>query len=134
MTRAVAAPPRIELAPGLEIPRLVTGLWQVADLERGGRTVDPERGADALADYAAAGFDAFDMADHYGSAEIIAGRLLARTTAGGRRPVAFTKWCPEPGPMSRETVRAGVDRARQRLGVERIDLMQFHWWNYKHPG
>jgi hypothetical protein len=48
MTRASAAPPRIELAPGLEIPRLVTGLWQVADLERDGRTIDPERGADAL--------------------------------------------------------------------------------------
>ncbi|MFZ9449833.1 MAG: hypothetical protein ACO3CC_16885, partial [Alphaproteobacteria bacterium] len=29
-----AAPPRVELAPGLSIPRLVTGLWQVADLER----------------------------------------------------------------------------------------------------
>jgi aryl-alcohol dehydrogenase-like predicted oxidoreductase/enamine deaminase RidA (YjgF/YER057c/UK114 family) len=134
MTRASAAPPRIELAPGLEIPRLVTGLWQVADLERDGRTIDPERGADALAAYAAAGFDAFDMADHYGSAEIIAGRLLARAPAGGRRPLAFTKWCPEPGPMTRETVRAGVDLARRRLGVDRIDLMQFHWWNYAHPG
>ena len=134
MTTAPAAPPRIELAPGLEIPRLVTGLWQVADLERGGRTLDPERGADALAGYAAAGFDAFDMADHYGSAEIVAGRLLARGAVGGRRPVAFTKWCPEPGPMTAATVRAGVDLARRRLGVDRIDLMQFHWWNYAHPG
>jgi aryl-alcohol dehydrogenase-like predicted oxidoreductase/enamine deaminase RidA (YjgF/YER057c/UK114 family) len=134
MARPSAAPPRIALAPGLEIPRLVTGLWQVADLERGGRTLDPERGADALADYAAAGFEAFDMADHYGSAEIVAGRLLARGSVGGRRPTAFTKWCPEPGPMTAATVRAGVDRARQRLGVERIDLMQFHWWTYAHPG
>ena len=123
-----AAPPRVELAPGLSIPRLVTGLWQVADLERGGRALDPERAADDLAAYAAEGFDAFDMADHYGSAEVIAGRLLARAAPpGGRRPVAFTKWCPEPGPMPREAVRAAVDLARRRLGVERIDLMQFHW-------
>ena len=134
MNRASSIPPRTELAPGLEIPRLVTGLWQVADLERDGQALDPERGADALAAYAAAGFDAFDMADHYGSAEIIAGRLLARMPAGGNRPRAFTKWCPEPGPMTRATVRAGIDRARQRLGVERIDLLQFHWWNYAHPG
>lgn len=30
-------PDRIELAPGLQVPRLITGLWQVADMERGGR-------------------------------------------------------------------------------------------------
>jgi aryl-alcohol dehydrogenase-like predicted oxidoreductase len=39
-----------------------------------------------------------------------------------------------PPACRREPCRAGVDRARQRLGVERIDLMQFHWWNYTHPG
>ena len=50
-------------------------MWQVADQERDGRTLEPEAGADALAAYAADGFDAFDMADHYGSAELIAGAL-----------------------------------------------------------
>jgi aryl-alcohol dehydrogenase-like predicted oxidoreductase/enamine deaminase RidA (YjgF/YER057c/UK114 family) len=124
--------PRTELAPGLTVPRIVTGLWQVADQERNGRTIDPEMGADALAAYATAGFDAFDMADHYGSAEVITGALLRRYKAGGPRPAAFTKWCPEPGPMTREIVRAGVDRARARLGVERIDLLQLHWWTFEH--
>jgi aryl-alcohol dehydrogenase-like predicted oxidoreductase/enamine deaminase RidA (YjgF/YER057c/UK114 family) len=124
--------PRTVLAPGLSVPRIITGLWQVADQERDGRTLDPERGADALAAYADAGFDAFDMADHYGSAEVIAGALLRRFPAGGPRPLAFTKWCPTPGPMSLDVVREGVDRARERLGVERIDLMQFHWWTFEH--
>src|SRR5260221_7136526 len=27
-----------------------------------------------------------------------------------------------------------VDRSRQRLGQERLDLVQFHWWNYEAPG
>ena len=124
--------PRTILAPGLSIPRIVTGLWQVADQERDGRTLDPEAGADALADYAAAGFDTFDMADHYGSAEVITGALLRRFPAGAPRPIAFTKWCPAPGPMTAEVVRAGVDRARTRLGLDRIDLMQFHWWTFEH--
>ena len=128
-----ARPPRITLAPGLSIPRILTGLWQVADQERSGTPLDRDRGADALAAYAAAGFDAFDMADHYGSAELIAGRLLARpVAAGAARPLAFTKWCPEPGPMTAEVVRAGVERSRARLGVERIDLLQFHWWTFEH--
>ena len=126
-------PPRVTLAPGLTISRIVTGLWQVADQERDGHSLDIERSAEALAAYASAGFDAFDMADHYGSAELIAGALLARPVpAGGARPIAFTKWCPEPGPMTAAVVRAGVDRARERLGVDTVDLMQFHWWSFDH--
>jgi aryl-alcohol dehydrogenase-like predicted oxidoreductase/enamine deaminase RidA (YjgF/YER057c/UK114 family) len=124
-------PPRIEIAPGLEIPRLLTGLWQVADMERGGKLLDPDKAAASLADYAAAGFDAFDMADHYGSAEDIVGRLLAGPWRGKVR--AFTKWCPPPGPMTPDIVRDGVGHSLRRLGVERIDLMQFHWWQYRHP-
>jgi aryl-alcohol dehydrogenase-like predicted oxidoreductase/enamine deaminase RidA (YjgF/YER057c/UK114 family) len=132
-------PGRVALAPGLEISRIVTGLWQVADLERTG-PLDPDQAALALAEYAAAGFDAFDMADHYGSAEGIAGRLLAGAARGafrlpeGARPVALTKWCPEPGAMTPEVVRAGIERSRQRLGVQTIDLLQFHWWRFEHPG
>ena len=121
---------RIELAPGLEIPRLVTGLWQVADMERGGVPLNLDRAAAAMADYAKDGFDAFDMADHYGSAEDITGHLLRQ----GASIRAFTKWCPEPGPMTPEIVRAGVDRARQRMQTECIDLLQFHWWTFEHPG
>ena len=129
-----AAPPveRLALAPGLEIARALVGLWQVADIEKDGDTIDPEAGADHLAAYAEAGFDTFDMADHYGSAEIIAGRLLQRHGAG-RRPLAFTKWCPAPGPMTAEVVRAGVQDRLDRLGVDRVDLLQFHWWAFEHP-
>jgi aryl-alcohol dehydrogenase-like predicted oxidoreductase/enamine deaminase RidA (YjgF/YER057c/UK114 family) len=124
-------PDRITLPAGLEIPRLVTGLWQVADMERSGTPLDTARAAQALADYAAAGFDAFDMADHYGSAELITGHFLAHHARPGAR--AFTKWCPEPGAMTSDVVRAGIGERLQRLGVECIDLMQFHWWDYRHP-
>ena len=124
-------PPRIELAPGLVVPRVITGLWQVADMERDGRPLDPDAAARALSEYANAGFDAFDMADHYGSAEVLVGRYLAR--AGRGHATAFTKWCPLPGPMTPEVVRAGVEERRERLGGPRVDLLQFHWWQYRHP-
>jgi aryl-alcohol dehydrogenase-like predicted oxidoreductase/enamine deaminase RidA (YjgF/YER057c/UK114 family) len=125
-------PPRTELAAGLEISRVVTGLWQVADMERGGRLLDPQAGAQAMAEYAAAGFDTFDMADHYGSAEVITGHLLARPEGRGVR--AFTKWCPPPGPMTPQAVREGVQRSLERMRTARIDLLQFHWWTFEHPG
>lgn len=125
-----SSPPRIELAPGLDVPRLLVGLWQVADIERNGELIDPEKGADALAAYARAGFDGFDMADHYGSAELICGRLRSR----GVTMRAFTKWCPVPGVMDAAAVAAGVDRSRERMCTPSIDLLQFHWWQYAHPG
>jgi len=121
-------PPRTLLAPGLESSRIVTGLWQVADQEREGRSLDYAAAAAMLAEYAEAGFDSFDMADHYGGAEDIAG-LFRRQ--GGQAAI-FTKWVPTPGPMTRDVVREGVGRSLERLGGA-PDLMQFHWWTFKHP-
>ena len=123
-------PPRTLLAPGLEVSRLVTGLWQVADIERERGPLDPVTAAGHLAAYAEAGFTSFDMADHYGSAEVITGTLKA---AAAHQVQAFTKWCPQPGEMTREVVRAGISRALERLRSSRIDLLQLHWWAFDDP-
>lgn len=125
-------PERTTLAPGLEISRLVTGLWQIADMERDGRKLDLDGLAREMAAYAAAGFDTFDMADHYGSAEDVAGRFNA-LRRGDDGAAILTKWCPAPGAMSAETVRSAVARAQQRLQTPKIDLMQFHWWIFQNP-
>ena len=125
-------PERWRLPNGRSASRLVSGLWQVADIEKTGSIIDPQAGADALAAYVATGFDTFDMADHYGSAELITGRLLARYDGAAERPTAFTKWCPPPGPMTAEIVRRGVEERLARLGVDRVDLLQFHWWLFEH--
>ena len=100
-------------------------------MERGGTILDPVRGAEAIAEYARAGFDTFDMADHYGSAEVITGTLIA---SAEHPPVrAFTKWCPPPGPMTTRHGTEGVQRAFDRLQTSCIDLMQFHWWTFDDP-
>lgn len=125
-------PERTRLAGVADISRLICGLWQVADIEKGGAALALDAAADALQAYAEAGFDTFDMADHYGSAELIAGRLMARNP-GPKRPIAMTKWCPEPAPMTADVVRRGVQARLDRLGVERVDLLQFHWWTFDHP-
>ena len=63
---------RADIGGRLSASRLICGLWQVADLEKDSGPLDAERSADALQAYVEAGFDTFDMADHYGSAEVIA--------------------------------------------------------------
>src|SRR5262249_11981000 len=131
-----AVPPPVErtaLAPDLSISRVLTGLWQIADMERGGRALDPDAAARALRPHVDAGLTSFDMADHYGSAEIVAGRLGSGPGAGPGAVGRFTKWVPKPGPLTLGDARAAVERSRQRLGVARLDLLQFHAWSYADP-
>lgn len=120
------------LAPGLDISRVLTGLWQIADMERDGRRLDLPATAAAMGPYVEAGFTTFDMADHYGSAEEVAGSFRAGRQSGP--PVQlFTKWVPQPGKVSREDVRAAVQRSLRRLRQERLDLLQFHAWRFSDP-
>lgn len=120
-----------ELAPGLTICRALTGLWQVADMERDGQKVDPFQGAKSMKAYVDAGFTTFDMADHYGSSEEIAG--VFRKEYGKDAAQLFTKWVPSPDRITKAQVRSAVELALIRMQSEAIDLMQFHAWQYSHP-
>ena len=126
-------PQRFELSPQLNISRVLTGLWQIADIERKSGPIDKDKGADKLKAYFDAGFDTFDMADHYGTAEIIAGTLLKRFSAMSPKPNILTKWCPKPEKMTEDMVRKGISERLKRLETTSIDLLQFHWWSFQHP-
>lgn len=121
---------RTVLAPGLEIARVLTGMWQVADLERDGTSLDSAEASRELERYVSAGFTTFDLADHYGSSEEIVGAYRVRHSGAAR---FFTKWVPKPGAITAGDARAAVKRALGRMRAERIDLMQFHTWDYANP-
>ncbi len=122
----------IVLAPGLQISRIVTGLWQIADMEKEGTVLDPNYTSAYFEPYVKAGFTSFDMADHYGSSEIIAGTFKKNHSLGSQTQL-FTKWVPKPGKIGREDVKKAVHLALNRLQVDAIDLMQFHAWHYPDP-
>jgi len=121
---------RCELAPDFTISRILTGLWQVADMERDGRPLDVQAAAAAMRPYVDAGLTTFDMADHYGSAENIAGVFRKEH---GPCVELLTKWVPKPGPATREDVRAAVQRSLDRMQATSLDLLQYHTWNYADP-
>jgi len=120
---------KIELAKGLQISRVVTGLWQIADMERHGTTLDPITTSKFMAPYVEAGLTSFDMADHYGSSEIIAGTFKNSLTDKGKVQL-FTKWVPKPGKITGEDVRGAIKTALDRMQQPTIDLLQFHAWYY----
>ena len=123
---------RYNLADDLSISRVLTGLWQIADLERDNKTLDPTKTAAYLQPYVEAGFTSFDMADHYGSAEIITG-TFKNSNPLGHKVQLFTKWVPTPKVTSKEQVRVAISRSLERMKADQLDLLQYHAWNYCDP-
>ena len=123
---------RAELAPGYEVPRHIVGLWQLSAGHQRVPTSDEEALA-ALEQYFEAGFDTFDCADIYTGVEEILGRFRTRlgSRADGLR--VHTKYVPDRDALAqldREAVTATIDRSLLRLRAERLDLVQFAWWEY----
>ncbi|MGH7113044.1 MAG: aldo/keto reductase [Stellaceae bacterium] len=124
---------RFQLADDLAIRRVLNGMWQVSG---GHGAIDPARAIDQMFAYHDAGFTTWDLADHYGPAEDFIGEFRRRfaTQRGPERLPeiqAFTKWVPHPGPVSRRLVEDAIDVSRARMGVASLDLLQFHWWDYR---
>jgi aryl-alcohol dehydrogenase-like predicted oxidoreductase len=111
-------------------------MWQVSGAHG---AVDPVRAVDAMFAYHEAGFTTWDLADHYGPAEDFIGDFLRQFAVRhgvDRLPEiqAFTKWVPRLGRMTRRVVEDAISISLTRMGVERLDLLQFHWWDYKNDG
>jgi len=124
---------RLQLTPDLNICRLLNGLWQVSGAHR---RIEPKAAIQNMFQYMDAGFTTWDLADHYGPAEDFIGEFRRQLTATRGKDAlsnlqAFTKWVPRPTKMTRKLVEENIDISRRRMGVETLDLMQFHWWEYR---
>ena len=111
-------------------------MWQVSGAH--GR-IDAARAVEEMFIYHDAGFNTWDLADHYGPAEDFIGTFRREFAArrGAERLTeiqAFTKWVPHPGRMTRRIVEDAIGISLSRMGVDRLDLLQFHWWDYGDAG
>jgi aryl-alcohol dehydrogenase-like predicted oxidoreductase len=126
---------RIALAPDHEISRVIRGGWQMAG---GHGAVDREAAVADMVAFADAGITAFDCADIYTGVEDLIGAFRrAYADLRGAEALArirvHTKYVPDLDLLPRLTradVEAVIDRSLRRLGAERLDLVQFHWWDY----
>jgi aryl-alcohol dehydrogenase-like predicted oxidoreductase len=123
---------RFQFTADLSICRILNGMWQVSGAHG---AIDPGRAVNEMFAYHDAGFTTWDLADHYGPAEDFIGTFRRQFAArhGSERLKeiqAFTKWVPRPGRMTRRIVEDAIDVSLSRMGVECLDLVQFHWWDY----
>ncbi len=133
------SPSLVALRPGYEIAPVICGGWQLAgghgQIDRAAATAD-------LLAFAEAGLATFDCADIYTGVEELLGAMRAEYgrrhgAAALRRIKVHTKCVPNLDTLaetSRASVRKIIDTSLRRLGADRLDLVQFHWWDYAVPG
>ena len=87
-----------------------------------------------------AGFTTFDCGDIYLGVEDLLGRVAAALSARTNHKTAIevhTKFVPDLDELSRirkTDVERIIDRSLGRLRAQRLDLVQFMWWDYTVPG
>ncbi|MEP9399212.1 aldo/keto reductase [Mesorhizobium sp. KR2-14] len=129
---------RTRLTPDYEISRVIRGGWQMASGH--GALVSDDPVSDMVA-FADAGITTFDCADIYTGVEELIGRFRLhyrdlRGEAALKRIGVHTKFVPDLNVLPRLTkshVEDIIDQSLRRLNVERLDLVQFHWWDYAAP-
>ena len=130
---------KVDLVPGYQISPIIKGGWQLSAGHSLDRTIeDVAAVADTVA-FVEAGISTLDFGDIYVGVEELIGRALkelqSRYGQSARNMVQLhTKYVPNEKSLSTydpRDVSAIVNRSLGRLGVDQVDLVQFHWWNYE---
>ena len=127
------------LRPGYEISRVIRGGWQLAG---GHGPIDRGQAVNDLIAAFDAGLTTYDCADIYTGVEEIIGEFrtkLAETRGSevAARVKVHTKMVPDLdvlAKISKAYVAGIVEQSLKRLRIERLDLVQFHWWDYAFSG
>jgi aryl-alcohol dehydrogenase-like predicted oxidoreductase len=122
---AIAVPKR-KIGDSLEIASVVNGLWQVAGGHGKVTAADAQKHMKELIDL---GLTTFDGADIYGPAEDYMGEVNVQQAE--KKAQFMTKFVPRPGSMTREAVEGAINKSMRRMKTDKLDLVQFHWWDYE---
>jgi aryl-alcohol dehydrogenase-like predicted oxidoreductase len=126
---------RVELVPGYAISRIINGCWQLTP-DHGGGPGSLKKSLRTVAELVDHGFTTFDCADIYAGSEEILGKFR-RSLPDPHSIQIHTKLVPNKASLHElndRKIDAALNRSLQKLGVDQIDLLQFHWWDYDVPG
>ncbi len=134
---ADTAVPRIQIRPDYSIPRVIIGAWQMAQ-GHSQAAINRDAIFSAFDRFVDLGLNTFDCADIYTGVENLLGEYLKRRRArygesGIENIKIHTKLVPDLTTLTditRSDVERIIDRSRKRLGVDRLNMVQFAWWDY----
>ncbi|MBY9015654.1 MAG: aldo/keto reductase [Candidatus Lokiarchaeota archaeon] len=121
------------LNSNLKISRIINGMWQVSGAHG---YINKNEAIKSMNLHVENGFTTWDLADHYGPAEDFVKvfreqRIREQKEESLEDLKFFTKWVPRPQKITRELVNKAIDISRNRMGIETLDMLQFHWWEYQ---
>jgi len=125
--------PRISLTGDYAISRIIKGGWHLAG-DHG--AIDPGQARRDMAAFVDAGITTFDCADIYTGVELLIGSFRREYPGHAKRLQIHTKFVPDLADLKsldRAQIAAVIDRSLARLGMERLDVVQFHWWDFSVP-
>lgn len=130
---------RINLTADYSISRIIKGGWHLAG---GHGNIDSQGAIEDMRAFVEVGITTFDCADIYTGVEALIGEFLRKEkdafASGNLPPVQIhTKYVPDYDALtslSKADTEKVIDRSLMRLGVERLDLVQFAWWSYDFSG
>ncbi len=131
---------RYTLKNSYTFSRIINGGWQLSEGHALQSAIEREDVLKAFHRLVEQGFTTFDCADIYTGVEEFYGQFLKEhIMAGGKREdiQIHSKYVPDRTILAELTsrdVRDSIDRTLHRLGVEQVDMIQFHWWEYDIPG
>ncbi|MCQ8226797.1 aldo/keto reductase [Pantoea trifolii] len=124
----------------LQVSRLCLGCMTYGDPTRGNHawTLPEESSRPLIKQALEAGINFFDTANSYsdGSSEEIVGRALKDFARRDQVVVATKVYFPLSNlsqGLSRKNILQSVDDSLTRLGMEYVDLLQIHRWDYDTP-
>ena len=130
---------KVELVPGYQISPVIKGGWQLSAGHSLDRKIDDEGAINDTLSFIESGISTLDFGDIYVGVEELIGtalkRLKDRHGEDARKMVQLhTKYVPNESSLAEYDLRDVsqiVDRSLTRLGVDQVDLVQFHWWRYE---
>jgi aryl-alcohol dehydrogenase-like predicted oxidoreductase len=128
-----------ELLPGYRISPVIKGGWQLSQGHSLDRKIEEESAVNDTVAFIEAGISTLDFGDIYIGVEELVGKALVRLkdrygTSAREMVQLHTKYVPNENALAHfdiSDVKSIVDRSLSRLGVEQVDLVQFHWWKYE---
>ena len=103
--------------------------------------INEEKAIEDMLAFVEVGITTFDCADIYTGVETLIGQFLKKHKSAFKNGTlpnvqVHTKYVPDYNALAslrKEDTERIIDRSLKRLGVERLDLVQFAWWDYQFP-